>query len=126
MNLARIAAGFVVALVIACGGSSSDHTAAPAPAKPLQTVNLVASEFSFGQTSLTLDKAGLYEFKLSNSGKFPHALAIEGNGVDKATKTLQPNQSDSIQVTLKSGTYQFYCPVDGHRQAGMAGTLKVS
>jgi uncharacterized cupredoxin-like copper-binding protein len=28
-------------------------------------------------------------------------------------------------VNLKPGTYEFYCPVPGHEQAGMKGTLTV-
>jgi len=29
-------------------------------------------------------------------------------------------------VNAKAGTYEFYCPVDGHKAAGMKGTLTVS
>jgi plastocyanin len=29
-------------------------------------------------------------------------------------------------VTLQTGTYEFYCSVQGHRAAGMHGTIKVS
>jgi uncharacterized cupredoxin-like copper-binding protein len=29
-------------------------------------------------------------------------------------------------VTLKAGTYKFFCGVDGHRAGGMEGTLTVS
>ena len=34
--------------------------------------------------------------------------------------------SDTLTVKLKPGTYTFYCPVPGHEQAGMKGTLTVS
>jgi uncharacterized cupredoxin-like copper-binding protein len=30
-----------------------------------------------------------------------------------------------LTANLKAGKYEFYCPVDGHRQAGMEGTLTV-
>ena len=28
-------------------------------------------------------------------------------------------------MTLKKGTYEFYCPVDGHKAAGMEGKVVV-
>jgi uncharacterized cupredoxin-like copper-binding protein len=31
-----------------------------------------------------------------------------------------------VTVKLKKGTYTFYCPVDGHKAAGMKGKLVVS
>ena len=31
----------------------------------------------------------------------------------------------TLSVTLKAGTYKFYCSVPGHRMAGMEGTLTV-
>ena len=31
-----------------------------------------------------------------------------------------------MTANLKPGKYEFYCPVDGHKAAGMKGTLTVS
>ena len=61
----------------------------------------------------------------SSSGK-PHAVEIEGHGVEKESATIQPGKRTSVAAKLKKGRYEFYCPVDGHRAAGMEGTLIVS
>ena len=70
---------------------------------------------------------GAYSFVATNSGKVTHALEIDGPGVeDQKTTLLQPGQSANLAVNLQKGTYQIYCPVDGHKAAGMATTITVS
>jgi plastocyanin len=55
----------------------------------------------------------------------PHNLTIEqGSSVVGATPTFSGG-SKTLTVTLKPGTYTFFCSVDGHRAAGMQGTLTV-
>jgi hypothetical protein len=132
MNGQRLlgAAGVGLLLAFACGGSSSggsdQASATPDPNKVLKTIEMNATEFSFGTDStITLDKPGTYEFKLTNQGKFPHALDIEGNGVEEKTATLQPNGTETLKASLKSGTYEFYCPVGNHKQRGMDGKIVV-
>ena len=41
-----------------------------------------------------------------------------------ATPTFQGG-SRTLSLTLKAGTYKFFCSVPGHRMAGMEGTLTV-
>lgn len=60
----------------------------------------------------------------SGSGK-PHAVAIEGHGIDKDGSVAQPGGRSKVTAKLSRGTYTFYCPVDGHEAAGMKGTLTV-
>ena len=60
----------------------------------------------------------------STSGK-PHAVEIEGKGVEKESDVAQPGERVSVTARLKRGRYEFYCPVDGHKAAGMEGTLVV-
>jgi uncharacterized cupredoxin-like copper-binding protein len=60
----------------------------------------------------------------SGSG-LTHGIAVEGHGVDKDGKKVRPGHSSTVSATLKPGRYEFYCPVDGHKDAGMEGTLVV-
>ena len=69
-------------------------------------------------------KAGQVTVDFTNASGVPHAVEIEGKGVESKTKTLTKGTA-SLTADLKPGTYEFYCPVPGHRQAGMKGTLTV-
>jgi uncharacterized cupredoxin-like copper-binding protein len=77
-------------------------------------------------TTTTLKaKAGTVTFNFDNPASIPHAFAVEGHGVDKSSKVVT-GASATLTVKLKPGKYEFYCPVDGHKAAGMKGTLTVS
>lgn len=129
----------VAAIAIAgCGGSkkSSDTTAAttPAPAATTpssssagETVTLAAvpGKLAFDKKTLTA-KAGTVTLKMSNPSSFMHGVSVEGNGVDKDGTVVANGGTSTVTVKLKPGRYTFYCPVPGHRAAGMQGTLTVS
>jgi mono/diheme cytochrome c family protein len=70
--------------------------------------------------------AGALEIDSKNAASIPHDIAIEGKGVNQKGKIVQNGGTSTISADLKPGTYTFYCPVPGHRQAGMQGTLTVS
>lgn len=62
----------------------------------------------------------------SNAG-MSHGIAIDGHGVDKNGPIVKAGHTSTVTVTLsKRGNYTYFCPVPGHRQAGMKGTLTVS
>jgi plastocyanin len=77
----------------------------------------------FDKTSLKA-KAGKVTIDFDNPSEVPHAVEVEGNGVEEETDTIT-NGSAKLTVDLKAGEYEFYCPVDGHKAAGMEGTLTV-
>ena len=55
-----------------------------------------------------------------------HALEVEGNGVETKTSTIDPGKSATLKVTFpKNGTYEMFCPVDGHKALGMKGKITV-
>jgi plastocyanin len=68
---------------------------------------------------------GRITFLMKNRQSLPHAIAVEGHGIDKDGKPVTKGGTSRVTVTLKKGRYVFYCPVDGHRAAGMRGTLVV-
>jgi plastocyanin len=78
---------------------------------------------TFDKTELTA-KPGKVTITMDNPSDVPHAVEVEGNGVEEETKTLTNGTAD-VTVNLKAGKYEFYCPVDGHKEAGMKGTLTV-
>ena len=95
-------------------------TAAPAA----QTVDATESEFKI---ALALPvHAGKVTFDVKNDGNIPHDLVVEGNGVKAKTPLLDGGQSKTLEVDLKPGTYDVYCSVPGHKQAGMDLKLTVS
>jgi uncharacterized cupredoxin-like copper-binding protein len=113
-------------------------SASSAPAKPSTTASasassgtlaLTASEssgLSFAPKTLSA-KAGKVTLKMANPGgnSAQHGIAIEGNGVDRDGQVVAPGGASTVTASLKPGTYTFYCPVPGHRAAGMQGTLTV-
>jgi uncharacterized cupredoxin-like copper-binding protein len=126
-----------------CGGSSSSAaptttppatttttpaTTSSATPKASQTVDVTADpsgKLEYVQKTLTA-KAGTVDFKLTNASPVPHDIAIAQGTTVEGTSAIINNGSTDLTVTLKPGTYQFYCSVPGHKEAGMTGTLTVS
>jgi uncharacterized cupredoxin-like copper-binding protein len=111
-------------------GGSSTSSSSSSGGGGGEKLSLAAQDsggLSFDKKTLKA-KAGNVTLTMDNpSGNSqPHAIGVEGNGVDKEGETVQPGSAKStVTVKLKPGKYTFYCPVDGHRQAGMEGTLTV-
>jgi plastocyanin len=78
----------------------------------------------FDKSSLTA-KAGKFTIVMDNPSSLPHAIEVEGQGMEVKGDTVTKGGVSKASGTLKAGTYEFYCPVDGHKQAGMKGTLTV-
>jgi uncharacterized cupredoxin-like copper-binding protein len=93
-------------------------------AQAAQSVDVSETEFKIALASSP--HAGKVTFNVKNDGKLPHDFVVEGNGVKEKTPLLNPGQSKTLEVDLKPGTYDVYCSVPGHKQAGMDVKLTVS
>jgi uncharacterized cupredoxin-like copper-binding protein len=133
-----LALALIVALVLAaCGSSTSSKTngsggtsAVPpsTKAKSSEHLTLAANpqgEFKYDKTTLTA-KEGVASLTLANSSPVEHNVTIENSaGTIVGGTTTFAGGSHTIRISLKAGTYKFFCSVPGHRQAGMEGTLTV-
>jgi plastocyanin len=80
-------------------------------------------DLKFDKSSLEA-KAGKVTIAFDNPATVPHAVEVEGKGVEEETETITDG-SAKLTVDLEAGTYKFYCPVGNHEQAGMVGELTV-
>ncbi|MGZ4550240.1 MAG: plastocyanin/azurin family copper-binding protein [Blastococcus sp.] len=145
-RLGALAAGLVLAVLVLTGCGSSDKpeggatptTAESAesssagsgtPAKTVGadgTITATEAEFSISIGGDTV-AAGPYLVKVENAGQATHDLVVEQNGTKIAsTSPIAPGQSASLSVTLKPGTYVFYCSIGNHRAMGMEMTVHVA
>jgi uncharacterized cupredoxin-like copper-binding protein len=129
-----LVAATMTAAVLTAGGEGGKAQAEPAttpgaaPAAPGSTTLALAADpsggLSYDKRAATL-KAGPATIRLVNRSPLPHNVTIgQGAKVVAATKTVT-GATATTTATLSPGRYVFYCSVDGHRQAGMQGTLTV-
>jgi len=103
--------------------STSVPTTAPTAPK---SVPVTEVEFKIELPSTNLSP-GAYTFDLTNKGHIGHDLVFNGPGVsNEKTPVIDPGNTAKLTVDLKSGTYDVYCSVPGHKQAGMDIKVKVS
>ena len=115
-------------------GQAGGTPTQPAPAPGSQTrrsgagANLKVAADPGGKLEFDKDalqaRAGKVSIDMANPSSIPHAIAIEGGGVDVRGKTVEKNGTSSVETDLKAGEYEFYCPVPGHAPV-MRGKLSV-
>jgi uncharacterized cupredoxin-like copper-binding protein len=135
-TLVTAAAVIASLTVVACGsdygddgGGSASDTGSEQSASG-QTLKVSAARdggLSFDQTKLDA-KAGAVTITFDNPGPSgnEHGVAVKGGGVDEVGPVVGPARKATLELDLRAGDYTFYCPVDGHEQAGMIGTLSVA
>jgi plastocyanin len=137
-----VAVGLLASLTLAaCGGGDDNDTTAQTTTTQTTTqaggggggggggtVSLSADSsgaLAYQETSLTA-KAGNDTIDFDNPAPLAHDVCVEDSGGKQlgCSDTVTDGKA-SLTLNLKSGTYTYYCSVDGHRAAGMEGTLTV-
>jgi plastocyanin len=108
--------------------TSATTPSSTSPAHASSSLSLAANpegQLKYNTSTLTAN-AGKVSIDFTNMSPLEHNVTIESSShaVVGATPTFK-GESETLNVTLKPGTYKFYCSVPGHRMAGMEGTLVV-
>jgi plastocyanin len=87
------------------------------------SVSVQFLDISFSETEITIPADTDVTFTFTNNGVLPHNFTIDDPQVFSGD--LTGGQSSDVVVNLPAGTYEYYCSIPGHKEAGMVGTLTV-
>ncbi len=104
-------------------GGKKDSGGASA-SKQLKLTADPGGALKFDKTTLE-SKPGKVTMVLDNPSSVPHAIEVEGEGLEEEGNTVGKGGVSKVTVDLKAGEYEYYCPVGNHQAAGMEGTLTV-
>ena len=114
----------MTAAVVTAGEEKGEAAGGEAAGRALQLAADPKGQLAFDKKSATVS-AGKVAIDFVNKSPVPHNVTIaKGSKVIAQTKTLKGGTA-TASANLARGDYVFYCSVDGHRQAGMQGTLTV-
>lgn len=133
---------FISILVLLLAGCAS------APSQASTEINVEATDFAYTPLSITVPAGEPVTLKLTNKGAVEHDYVIEYiNVTDVVASESMPAEHHqmgdmpdydlhffakageiaTLQFTaLEPGTYEVFCSIEGHKEAGMVGTLIVA
>lgn len=107
--------------------------AVQAASRPVE-VKIVAAEFKFTPDRVTAPAGVPLRITLVNDGVIEHDLRIQALGVwlpgqprgGQEVRVLAPGRSLTVTTTpTKKGSFEFWCTIPGHKEAGMKGTITI-
>lgn len=118
------------------------------PAQATTEINVEASDFAYQPTSITVPAGEPVTISLNNSGRAEHDFVVEKINVTEVQASdsgpaahhaggheadydlhffARAGDTETLQFTaLEPGTYEIFCSIEGHKEAGMVGTLVVA
>jgi uncharacterized cupredoxin-like copper-binding protein len=85
-------------------------------------VEVVANDIFFEPKELNIPADTDVTVQVPNKGVTLHNFSIDELHIDV---DIAPGTTEEVVINAPAGTYEYYCNVPGHKQAGMVGTLTV-
>ena len=117
---APVAALAAVLVIAGCG--EKRHTSSSGGTS--STASISETEFKLSPASASVAPGSTISVK--NDGSTTHAFEIELPNGEIKTRSLAPGDSIDVKAPDRAGSYEMYCPIDGHKQQGMKGNLRVT
>lgn len=86
-------------------------------------IRLTAKDMRFGQDEIRLKVGQTVSFALNNQDLYAHSF--DADDFDVHTAMPANSQLTASFTATRPGTFDFYCGVPGHEQAGMVGKIIV-
>jgi glucose dehydrogenase/plastocyanin len=100
-----------------------DEATPAAEASGGEGVQVSAVDIAFEPKEFTIAANTDVVVTITNNGALQHDFTIDELGVK--SDLLGGGESTEVTINAAAGTYEYYCSVTGHREAGMVGTLTV-
>ena len=84
--------------------------------------NVTSFDIYFEPKEITIPANSDVPFTLPNDGAAAHNFSVDELGI---SIDLAPGSTEETVINAPPGTYEYYCNVPGHKEAGMVGTLIV-
>jgi uncharacterized cupredoxin-like copper-binding protein len=121
----------LTAVIAGCGSSSSSTAVRGAQRVAAVSTSggglaLSETEFKITPAAPSVAHTGTITITVRNTGAVTHALTMQTPAGPVSTSSIAPGKTATLKVNAsKPGRYTFFCPIPGHEQAGMKGTLVV-
>jgi len=104
-------------------GASPEASPSASPVAGEADVTVTMVDIAFEPNEFTIAADTDVVVFLLNDGALEHNFVIDELGV--ASETVPGGGSTTVTINAPAGTYEYYCSIPGHREAGMVGTLTV-
>lgn len=124
-RISLLAVGFA-ALAAACGGGTESPQTQQPPAQDGEIRVEAGDDLKFRPDTIAVAD-GEFTITLVNTGITEHDFLIRDVDDVHGEHMLhvEGGETASRDYELEAGSYEFYCSIPGHEEAGMVGTLTV-